>query len=128
MVRPQMEYASVIWDPYYNSDRDKLESIQQRAARWVLELVHAASLMLHQLSWPTLQIRWNISRLQLFHKIFHHQIYIPVNPNLLPTCNKRHTTLYHPYHFILPPVSTTSHLQLFFQEQSKNGTTYPRLL
>ena len=36
MVQPQMEYASVIWDPYYNSDRDKLESVQRRAARWVL--------------------------------------------------------------------------------------------
>ena len=36
MVQPQMEYASVIWDPNYNSDRDKLESIQRRVARWVL--------------------------------------------------------------------------------------------
>ena len=28
MIRSQMEYASVIWDPYYISDRDTLESIQ----------------------------------------------------------------------------------------------------
>ena len=91
-----MEYASVIWDPYYNSDRDKLESIQRRAARWTssdYSRTSSVSLMLHQLSWPTLQIQRNISRLQLFHKIFHLQIYIPVNPNLLPTCKKRHTTL-----------------------------------
>ena len=33
-----MEYASnsVIWDPYYNSDRYKLES---RAARWVYVII-----------------------------------------------------------------------------------------
>ena len=61
--QPQMNYASVIWDPYYNSDRDKLESIQRRAARWVLSdysRTSSVSLMLHQLSWPTLQIQWNI--------------------------------------------------------------------
>ena len=56
MVRPQMEYASVIWDPYYI---DKLELIQRRAARWVLSdynRTSSVSLMLQQLSWPTLQI------------------------------------------------------------------------
>ena len=107
MVQPQMEYASVIWDPYYNSDRDILESIQRRAARWVLELVHAVSLMLHQLSWPTLQIRWNISRLQLFHKIFHYQISLSIPTYYLPvTRDTQHyitliisfSHLYQPHH------------------------------
>ena len=37
MVRPQLEYASVVWDPIYNSDVQKLENIQRRAARWVLK-------------------------------------------------------------------------------------------
>ena len=27
MVRPQMEFASVVWDPCYNVDVDKLEKI-----------------------------------------------------------------------------------------------------
>ena len=35
MVRPQLEYASVVWDPIYNSDVHKLENIRKRAARWV---------------------------------------------------------------------------------------------
>ena len=126
MVRPQMEYVSVIWDPYYNCDRDKLESIQWRAARWVLSdysRTSSVSLMLHQLSWPTLQIRQNISRLQLFHKIFHHQISLSIPTYYLPVT--RDTRHYHPYHFILPPVSTTSHLQSYFSRTIKEWNNLP---
>ena len=36
MVRPKMEYAAVLWDPYYQSDIQYLEKVQCRAARWVL--------------------------------------------------------------------------------------------
>ena len=115
MVWPQMKYASVIWDPYYNSDRNKLELIQHRVARWVLSdynRTSSVSLMLHHLSWPSLQIRRKISRLQLFHKFFHHQTSLSIPTYYLPAT--RDTRHYHPYHFILQPVSTTSHLQSFF--------------
>jgi len=53
-----MEYASAVWDLYYNVDVDKLEKIQRRAARWVLSDYNRTSSvtqMLDQLSWPTLQ-------------------------------------------------------------------------
>ena len=44
LVRPIMEYATSVWDPYYNTDINKLEKVQRRAARWILlEL-----LVLHQ--------------------------------------------------------------------------------
>ena len=36
LVRPIMEYASPVWDPYYNSDIYKLERVQRRAACWAL--------------------------------------------------------------------------------------------
>ena len=36
MVRPQLEYASDVWDPHYVGDIMELEKLQQRAARWVL--------------------------------------------------------------------------------------------
>ena len=39
MIRPQMDYASIIWDPYYNSDRDELELIQCRHCLKVLSLL-----------------------------------------------------------------------------------------
>ena len=36
LVRPIMEYASPVWDPYYNSDIYRLDRVQRRAARWAL--------------------------------------------------------------------------------------------
>ena len=60
MVRPQLaEYASAIWDPYYNTDINQIEKVQRRAARWVLNNYTQTSSvtdMLAELSWPTLII------------------------------------------------------------------------
>ena len=58
MVRPQLEYTSNVWHPHYLSDIMKLEKVQQRAVCWVLNDYSGFSsvtLMLNQLSWPTLQ-------------------------------------------------------------------------
>ena len=35
-VRPMLEYASTVWAPYTKSNIEKLESVQQRAARFVV--------------------------------------------------------------------------------------------
>ena len=36
LVRPSMEYASVVWDPYHHNAILQLEKVQRRAARWAL--------------------------------------------------------------------------------------------
>ena len=85
----------------------------------------SVSSMLQQLSWPSLQIRQKISRLQLFHKIFHYQTSLSIPIYYLPVTrdNIRH---YHPNQFILPPVSTTSHLQSFFSKTIKEWNNLPK--
>ena len=35
LVRSTMKYASVVWDPHFAKDKDSLERIQRRAARWI---------------------------------------------------------------------------------------------
>ena len=35
LVRPIMEYAAPVWDPYYNVDIYKLEKVQRQATRWI---------------------------------------------------------------------------------------------
>ena len=37
-IRPTLEYASVVWNPHLQKDKDKLERIQRAATRWVPEL------------------------------------------------------------------------------------------
>ena len=56
-VRPQLEYASEVWDPHQIGDIVELEKVQQRAAHWVMNdygNLSFVTLMLNQLSWPTL--------------------------------------------------------------------------
>ena len=35
LVRPQLEYASIVWSPHTATDIQKVEAVQRRAARWV---------------------------------------------------------------------------------------------
>ena len=35
LVQPKLEYAAAVWDPYLISDKNKLEKVQRRAARYV---------------------------------------------------------------------------------------------
>jgi len=83
MVRPQLEYASDIWDPHHAGDITDLEKVQQRAARWVINdhsRYSSVTLMLDQLSWPTLQFQGKLSRLQTLHQILYQQISFTIPP------------------------------------------------
>ena len=34
LVRPQLEFASVVWDPHMKAQISQIEQVQRRAARW----------------------------------------------------------------------------------------------
>ena len=115
MARPQMEYTSAVWDPHHNSLIQQLEKIRRYAARWIFNdysRFSSASAMLNELSWPSLETRRKISRLQILHKILNHQLAIFIPSYYLPSM--RATRSYHPLHYIIPSSSTTSyHYSLF---------------
>ena len=60
LVRPILEYASIIWDPHTVSNIHKLETVQRRSARHIMHnhSRHASvTTMLQHLDLPTLQQR-----------------------------------------------------------------------
>jgi len=60
LVKPLLEYAAMVWDPYQQFLFDKIEMILWRAARWVMgnyHLTSSVSDMLSTLKWPSLQRR-----------------------------------------------------------------------
>ena len=60
IVRPLVEYSAAVWDPYTQAKVNKVEMVQRRTVRWVLNRYHNISSitgMLNQLGWPTLQLR-----------------------------------------------------------------------
>ena len=121
-----MEYASAVWDPYYNSHIQQLEKIQGCATWWVYNNYNrfsSVSAMLGELSWPSLEIRRKVSRLQILHKVLNHQLAISIPSYYLqPT---RTTRSYHPLHFIIPSSSTTSYQNSYFSRIIKEWITLP---
>ena len=104
----------------------KLEKVQQRAARWVLNdysRFGSVTLMLDQLSWPTLQTRRKLSRLQTLHKVFYQQLALTVPSYYLPTT--RSTRQCHPLHYILPYSSTTAYQNSYFSRTIKYWNMLP---
>ena len=77
----------------------------------------SVTLMLDQLSWPTLQTRRKLSKLQTLQKVFCQQLALTVPLYYLPTT--RSTRQYHPLHFILPYSSTTMVYQLLLKNDKR---------
>ena len=94
LVRPLLEYATIIWDPYTQEQKDKLEMIQRRAARFVCRDYNRTSsvtTMLKSLQWDTLESRRKVARISMLHKIHHGQAAVPAGKFLQPvTRQSRH--------------------------------------
>ena len=76
MVRPIMEYSSMIWDPH------TLESVQKHAARMCFKnysRLSSITSMLANLNLSTLQERRNRAKLQMLYKVIHQLVAIPNN-------------------------------------------------
>ena len=81
LVRPQMEYAQVVWDPIYEDHANKLEAVQRRAARFALGRYRQRSCvgeMLTSLEWPHLTQRRHDARLAMFYKIHYGLVASPM--------------------------------------------------
>lgn len=75
VVRPKIEYASAIWDPDKAYLVDKIESLQNRAVRSIFSDYSrhtSVTALKHRASLPILSDRRKLSRLSLFHKLYHH--------------------------------------------------------
>ena len=80
LVRPQLEYCQTVWDPYTQEQKQKLEMVQRRAARFVVRnYSRTASVtnMLVKLRWKTLEERRKNARLEIY-KIINNQVEIPM--------------------------------------------------
>ena len=71
-VRPILEYACTVWDPYTQDSIKRIEAVQRRAARFVVNRYHntsSVSDMISRLQWPTLHHRRKVARLAMLRKI-----------------------------------------------------------
>ena len=126
MVRPIMEYASVIWDPSTDTNIHKLEMVQRRAARMVFSDFKSTSSvtpMLRQLQWSTLQERRAQTQVVMMYRIVYHLVDIS-SYHLTPTISVRG----HNMKFLVPYARTSIYQKSFFPDTIRLWNSLPRQL
>ena len=80
LVRPQLEYASIIWYPHHDKDINKVEAVQRSAARWATRdyrYTSSVTAMLKDLNWRPFDQRRIDSRLLMMYKVTYDLVAIP---------------------------------------------------
>ena len=83
LVRPHLEYATAVWDPYRQNQVEKLDTIQSRAVRFIkhdYSYNTSVSKLKKSLSFGLLSERRKSHRLQIFHKSVYNDIALPIPP------------------------------------------------
>ena len=127
LVCPLVEYGCTIWDPCTTGCIHKLEMIQRRAARFVLNRYHntsSVSEMLRQLGWSSLQQRREDLRLTMLYKM--HNSLVDFNTEQYIQQITRRTRTAHPHSYKTPNSRTEQHKQSFFPRTVRQWNSLPQ--
>ena len=123
LVRPKLEYAVSVWDPYTTSNIKKLDSVQRKAARFVTGdygQMSSVTSMLDSLDWPPLQRRRSELKVVLFYKILNNEVDIALPLDKAP----RETG----HKFMVPQSRTNSHLYSYFPSTVRVWNNLPSVV
>jgi len=127
LIKPVLEYACAIWDPFLQKDILAVEAVQRRCARFVYNNYSSyASVtnMLENLNWPSLaQCRTKVKAITMF-KIMHQLLDIPTDTILKPAPSN-YCLRGHPMKFLHPNTRVDSYLHSFFPSAIKIWNNLP---
>ena len=126
MVRPILEYASPVWDPYQQTDIKALEQVQRRAARYVFNdystrTPGCVTKMLDDLEWEPLEVRRRHDRLSMFYRMQHNLIDIPANRYLSSSDSRTRGTV----KFFQERISDTTYSNSFYPRTAREWDKLP---
>ena len=87
LVRPQLEYASTVWDPHTKNNINKLESVKRHAARFChsdYQPTSSVSAMIQDLELKHLQTRRQHVKAAMLYRIVHQLVDIHAVTILIP--------------------------------------------
>ena len=125
LVRPQLEYAATVWDPWTQTNISKIEAVQRRAAHFTLgdyRRTSSVSSMLHQLKWDNLITRRQQSKVTMIYRVIHQLVAIPSAPYLQPTSVR---TRGNNMRFLVPFTSVNSYKNSFFPSTVRLWNSLP---
>ena len=109
-VRSSLEYCSTIWDPYHDTEIDRIEMVQNRAIRWIHGYGPreqcSVSQLRQELKLDTLKDRRSQHRLTLLYKVVNDFVAITVDDLGLKTADretraKKHGKAFYEKHYRL---------------------------
>ena len=121
-----LEYASIVWSPYLVTLIDKIEAVQRRSVRFILNdysRTSSVTSMMESLNLPLLESRRTYNRAIMMFKILNNIVDISIDPtvlvpNALPTRG-------HNQRFRQLPVRTNSFGKSFFPDSIKIWNQLP---
>jgi hypothetical protein len=126
LVRPILEYASTVWDPWTRANINKIETVQRRSARFVKSDYRkhsSVTQMLQELKWPTLQERRARGRAIIMYRIVNNSIAIPISLlQVMPSERSRG----HKNKFIVPFSRTQVHQHSFIPDSIRIWNKLPQ--
>jgi hypothetical protein len=130
LVRPQLEYATTVWDPYHKKQIDKIEKVQRRAAQYVTGRHRnrsSVNTMLEDLKWKSLQTRRKEARLIMMYKIINNMVAIKTAKTTSPI-QRENQDMFKSTHMQFHLQPKTSGNGNSSSTPSKTGTTYHQIL
>ena len=128
LVRPNLEYATCAWDPYTVENKRKLESVQHKAARFVVGNYNwniSSEVITDELGWQTLEHRRKHQRLKLMYRA----VNAPGSIRLPLTLNRSSVRIsrqsHHSKCFIPPQCRTDVYRNTFFPWTLREWSTLP---
>jgi hypothetical protein len=120
IVRSNLEYCSTVWAPHTKKNKDEIEKVQRRAARFVTGRYHntsSVSSMIDHLNWESLEQRRQKARVIVLYKIIHSEVDLKKQ--------ERTTRSAHPFQFqtYSPTIQIISNTASF-RKQYASGTPY----
>ena len=121
-LRPDLQYASSVWDLYLKKEITTIEKVQRRAAHFVTAEYSgekSVTNMLNELQWPTLkQCHFVISQ-NLLGKAVNNQVAVSVPPHIKPSSSQ---SMGHNHTFINISTRTDNYKYSFFPKQFIAGS------
>ena len=115
LVRPQVEYAAMVWDPYTKENIQKIEMVQRCAARYACKNYAReegyVTEMLQQLGWHSLLQRRVDIRLVFMYKYVHGLVAVDFSDYLIPKTRPSNHCNSMSYNI---PVETKTYIQKSF--------------
>ena len=99
LVRSLFEHCSIIWRPTTNIILDKVEGIQKRAVKWILNEQHhhyndlEYLSRLKELDLMPMEFKFKLTDLLMFHQIYNERSFVKLPQYLLPMTDKDRSRL-----------------------------------